>query len=176
MNFTAQHSMFEGLFDRVLKPEGEFRQALITAGYDPANSQTEYPIDIWARSLDVTARFLYPQLTRQAAYRAIGSVFVAGYFETIIGRMIAAAFPFFSARAFIQRAPRFLRSGIKEMNTELTWLGESKARLVMNGPHLDSCFVSAGVLDESFRRLKVPVRIEAKMLEGIESELIVDWS
>lgn len=176
MIFTAQFSMFEGLFDRVLKPAGEFREALKVAGYDMANPKPEYPIEVWRECLYVAAKFKYPQLTRDDAWRAIGRTFLQGYFETIIGRLIAAAFPHFSPRTFVSRAPRLMRSGVKELQTELEWLGETKARLLFHGPFKGSCFISAGIAEECFVRLKVPVRIDTKSLEGVDEELVFDWS
>lgn len=174
--FTAQHSMFEGLYDRVLKPDGEFRDAIKAAGYDSANPKNEYPIAVWQGCLEATARYKHPGLDRDAALRAIGRSFLNGYFETIVGRLIAAAFPYFSPRSFVTRVPRLLRAGIKELETDLEWQSKTKARLVLHGPHEGACFMSAGIAEECFARLKVPVRIEAKALEGIESEIVFDWS
>jgi len=143
MSFTAQYSMFEGLFDRVLKPAGPFREELLAAGYDSASPIPVYPMQVWHDCLKVSARFLFPQQPLDQALRAIGRQFLAGYFETIIGRMIAAAFPYFSPRTLMLRAPRLLRSGIKEMQTEIEWLSETKVKLTMRGPHEGAGFFSA---------------------------------
>lgn len=176
MNYTAQHSMFEGLFERLLKPQGEFRAALKTAGYDAAQSKPEYPIEVWQACLDVTAKFLYPDATRPEAYRRIGKLFMGGYFETIVGRLIAAALPFLSARTFLQRCPRFVKSGLKEMEASVEWLSATKARVLLNGPHVGSCFVSAGVFEFCFEKLKVTAVITPRDLDAPNGEIIVDFS
>lgn len=176
MNYTAQHSMFEGLFERVLKPEGDFQAALEAAGYDVTQSTTEYPIEVWQACLDVSAKFLYPDAERPEAWRRIGKVFMAGYFETIVGRMIGAALPFLSARTFLQRCPRFVKSGLKEMEATVEWLSGTKARLVLKGPHAGACWVSASVLELCFEKLKVKAVITTRDLDAPNGEIVVDFT
>ncbi len=175
-HFTSQYSMFEGLFDRVLKPEGAFLEALKAAGYDPATPKPVYPMAVWHRCLDVVAKHRFAQLPTADAYRATGRAFMAGFFETLVGRLIAAALPFLSPKTFVQRSPRFLRTGVNELETELEWLSDTKARVVMHGPHADACFVTAGVIEVSFERLRVPVRVEGRNLPNGDNELTIDWS
>lgn len=148
---------------------------MTAAGYDAKNPLTEYPTDVWRDGLAITSRFLFPKLGRDEAWREIGRIFLAGYFETIIGRVLAAAFPYFSARTLMLRAPRLLRSGIKELETDVEWLGETKVKLTMHGPYDGAGFFSAGIVEECFKRLKTPVQVEARAL-GDDSVLIIDWS
>jgi hypothetical protein len=82
--FTAQGSMFEGLYVKVLKPTGAFRDDLAKAGFDVQALRPEYPMDVWVACLDVTAKHLHPTLERFAAWRLIGRDFITGFLDTIV--------------------------------------------------------------------------------------------
>lgn len=174
--FTAQGSMFEGLFGKVLKPNGAFRDELKTVGFDVERIQPEYPMQVWVDCLDVTAKHRHPGVERFAAWRLIGRDFITGFLETIAGRLVAVAFPFLSPKTLVDRSPRFMRLGVKELEAKVTWRSANEAHLTLNGPHLGAAHLLAGVVEVCFERLKVKPTISAKNLDGIDGELVVTWS
>lgn len=173
--FTAQGSMFEGLYVRVLKPSGAFREDLLRAGFDVAAVKPEYPMEVWVACLDVTARHRHPGLERFAAWRLIGRDFITGFLETIVGRLVAVTLPFLSPKTFIERAPRFMRMGVKELESAVEWRGPRMALVSLNGPHQGTAFVMAGVMEVCLRRLGVEPTVEPSSGAGDASRLLISW-
>lgn len=174
--YTAQGSMFEGLYVRVLKPTGAFREALRRAGFDADAMLPEYPMQVWVDCLDVTAQHLHPGVERFSAWRLIGRDFITGFLDTIAGRLVAVALPFLSPRRFVSQAPRFLRLGVKELDASLDWHTPTTGTMRLPGPHAGAAFLTAGVLEVCLERLKVTPTLEPRALSGTESQLAVSWT
>jgi uncharacterized protein (TIGR02265 family) len=173
--FTAQGSMFEGLYVKVLKPTGPFRDDLAKAGFDMGALKPEYPMDVWIACLEVTARHLHPTLERHDAFRLIGRDFVTGFLDTIVGRLAAVALPFLSPKSFIDRSPRFMRMGVKEVQPIVEWVGPQSAVMTFDGPDAGTAFIVAGVLDVCLGRLGVSPTLVPRSLVGTASRLAVSW-
>lgn len=107
----TDQSIFEGLFTRVLKPEGAFAQELAAVGYDPRHPQNRYPTTVWAASLRVAARHVFQGEPEEVAMRKLGVMFIEGFYATIIGKMMGAMLPFVTAEGFIKRLPKLAASG-----------------------------------------------------------------
>jgi uncharacterized protein (TIGR02265 family) len=167
--------MFEGLYLKVLKPTGAFRDDLAKAGFDVAAVKPEYPMDVWLACLDVSARHLYPAMERYAAYRLIGHDFITGFLDTIAGRLIAVAFPFMSQKALIDRSPRFLRMGVKELQSQVEWVGPTSAVITYDGPDAGTAFLVAGVVEVCLKRLNVTATVTPRALVGAASRLSISW-
>jgi uncharacterized protein (TIGR02265 family) len=171
----TQGSMFEGLYERVLKPEGAFAEDLKVAGYDRSHPLPEYPDAVWVACLNVTAKHRFPLLERHVAWRQIGRLFIGGFLDTLVGKLIGAALPFLSAHSFITRVPRFVSAGLPGVLIGIEWLDAQKARLTLPGPHEGASYVMAGVLDVTLLRFKVTPEIEPALGEGKTSSLVVSW-
>ncbi len=167
--------MFEGLYVKVLKPQGAFQADLVKAGFDVTQVKPEYPMDVWVACLDVTARHLHPGQERYAAWRLIGHDFITGFLDTIVGRLVAVALPFLSPKAFIDRSPRFMRLGVKELESKVEWKGPQRAVVTLEGPHEGTAHLVAGVVDVCLERLKVTPSITPSSLDGTRSQLIISW-
>lgn len=174
--FTAQGSMFEGLYARVLKPTGAFKEDLRLAGFDVSAIRPEYAMQVWVDCLDVTARHKHPGLERFEAWRRIGRDFITGFLETIAGRLVAVALPFMSPKGFVTKAPRFMRLGVKELESSVEWLSPTHGVVTLEGPHEGAGFLTAGVVEVCLERLKVKPVITAKVLGGASSQLDVSWT
>jgi uncharacterized protein (TIGR02265 family) len=174
--FTAQGSMFEGLFAKHLKPTGAFKADLLAVGLDVDRILPEYPMAVWVACLDVTARHLHPQLDHLEAWKLIGADFITGFLDTIAGRIVAAALPFLSPKTFVDRAPRFMRLGVKELQSNIEWRSPTHAVVTLNGPHEGAAFLVCGVVEVCMRRLKVTPTTSARLLEGLSSQLEVSWT
>jgi uncharacterized protein (TIGR02265 family) len=167
--------MFEGLYVRVLKPQGAFQADLLKAGFDVKAVRPEYPMDVWVACLDVTARHLHPSHPRPAAWRRIGRDFITGFLDTIAGRLVAVALPFLSPKTFVDRCPRFMRLGVRELVSRVEWQEPRRAVLTLEGPHALTAFLIAGVVEVCLERLGVTPTITPSSLEGPRSQLVIAW-
>ncbi|MGV3623812.1 MAG: DUF2378 family protein, partial [Archangium sp.] len=131
MSVIAKHSMFDGLFSVALQPTGAFRDDLKAAGFDADRPRPEYPLEVWHDCLDVAARHLHPDETRERAWELLGAQFIEGYLKTLVGRIIAVAMPFLSPQSFVQRAPRFMSTGLVGADVSLDWSGSKAATVTM---------------------------------------------
>jgi uncharacterized protein (TIGR02265 family) len=115
MESTTDNTVFEGMFGRALKPTGKFVEDLRAIGYDPARPEIRYPTRVWRDALEVARRHCYPQLPAEQAQRMLGRRFVDGFFETIVGRLMAVAMPLIGTAMVCRRIPKYwaaVRTGI----------------------------------------------------------------
>jgi uncharacterized protein (TIGR02265 family) len=168
--------MFEGLYDRVLKPQGELERRVRAAGYDASAPKTEYPITVWIDCLAASAQVLSPELPQERAVWLLGRRFIEGYLETLIGKMISASFPFLSAGTFMKRVPRFVSSGLVEAGVSLTWPGETHAVLTVGGCAWYPGPLMGGVIEVVFERLGVTgAQFVANDATAHEGRLEITW-
>ncbi len=167
--------MFEGLYDKLLKPEGPFREQLKAAGYDAARAQPGYPIEVWVACLDVTWKARFPTLERHEAWRAIGRAFIEGYLDTLVGRLVSVALPFLTPKSFLQKSPRFLGAGVEGASVELEWKSDREVLVTLRGPHAGAAWVTAGVVDVCLARLGTTPTVQPSRLPGADSQLLVSW-
>lgn len=170
----ALQTMFEGLYARALRPTGAFKEALRAKGYDLDHQKPSYPLAVWAACLDVSAGELYPGESRAAAWQQLGRRFIEGYFQTLVGRLIATTLPFMSAKLFLGRVPRFMTTGLEGADAQLEWHDAHRVTLSIRGVHELSAAVMAGVLAGSFERMRISaVKLEPRSLTGLDAELVV---
>jgi uncharacterized protein (TIGR02265 family) len=171
--------MFEGLFRLALdvRPDSAFADELRAVGFDLRDLKSRYDKDVWTASLDVAARHQYPELERYVAWRQLGRDFIAGYFETMIGRLIAVVLPLTSPERFLQNVPAFVRTGTSGVTTDVDLNADARtATLTFDGPHAGSSALMAGVVEVCFERMKVAGgTFTPRQLEGTASALEVRW-
>jgi uncharacterized protein (TIGR02265 family) len=168
----ALQSLFEGLFVRALQPSGSFKDRLREKGFDLSRMQPKYPIQVWLDCVDVANSEVHPELSRPDAWVAIGDRFVEGYFQTLVGRMIATTLPFLSAKTFVGRSPRFISTGLEGVQQELKWENEKTALLSIRGGGELAGHLLVGVCHNVYRRMKIHgVRLEPRSLGGLDAEL-----
>jgi uncharacterized protein (TIGR02265 family) len=171
----ALHSMFEGMFVRALRVDGDFKAQLRAKGFDLDRAHPRYPITVWLDCVDLAATRLYPGESRAQAWQQLGRRFIDGYFETLVGKLITASFPFLSAKSFVTRVPRFMTSGLEGTELTLTWLDAHTATLRIVGSGDISAAFMSGILSVCFERLGAgAVKLEARSLGGRDSELRVE--
>ncbi|MFT3712612.1 MAG: DUF2378 family protein [Archangium sp.] len=169
---VALQSLFEGLFVRALQPNGTFKERLREKGFDLSRMQPRYPIQVWIDCVDVAISEVYPQLSRSDAWAAIGDRFVEGYFQTLVGRMIATTLPFLSAKTFVGRSPRFISTGLDGVQQELKWENDKTALLSIRGGGELAGHLLVGTCRNVYRRMKIEgVKLEPKALGGLDAEL-----
>lgn len=153
----ALHSMFEGLFVRALHVEGPLKETLRQKGFDLDKPQPRYPVTVWEDCVDAAVAELFPGVSRGEGWQRIGRRFIEGYFETMVGKVIAVALPFLSAKGFINRSPRFISTGVEGGKVTLEWLDERRALLRVTEAGDESGALMAGVMAVCFERMKQPL-------------------
>src|SRR3954470_18650653 len=109
-NHTVEAALFEGMFVRAMRPDPSFTAELKDLGFDLKRIQSRYPVEVWRKSLEVARRRLFGERPEERGYRALGNLFVEGYFETIIGKIISVPLSLVPAERVIQRMPRTWRA------------------------------------------------------------------
>jgi uncharacterized protein (TIGR02265 family) len=103
---TISQSAFEGLFRRVLNPQGAFLEELKQVGYDPAHERASYSLQVWDAALKTAARHVHPGVPREEALRRLGEAFLGGFFETLTGKLVSAALPLMGGDTLLKQLPR----------------------------------------------------------------------
>lgn len=176
MSVIAKHSMFDGLFSVALKPTGAFREDLKSAGFDPDRPKPEYALRVWHDCVDVAARHLYPNERRERAWELVGERFIEGYLQTLVGKLIAVALPFLSPQSFVQRAPRFMSTGLVGAEVKLDWKGSKSATVTLTNVEHPACHLLAGVIAVSLGRINARgVKIQASPFGNEGSQVTASW-
>ncbi len=131
----TNHSVFEGMFDRALRPAGSFAVALRGLGYDPERPELWYPTVTWNRALDVSREHLFPELSREDADRELGRRFIEGFFETITGKFVKLALPLVGPEGMLRRLPRYYQPTQTGTEIEILEDGPRTLRLRSTSDH-----------------------------------------
>jgi uncharacterized protein (TIGR02265 family) len=107
----TDQSVFEGLFANVLKPQGQFAADLVAVGYDPQRPERAYPTKVWVDSVKVACRHACPGMSELEALNRLGHLYITGFLDTIIGRLIGVSLQLLSPEMLIKRLPRWSAMG-----------------------------------------------------------------
>jgi uncharacterized protein (TIGR02265 family) len=127
---TTDGSVFEALFVRLLQPQGTFKDDLRAAGYDPDHLEMRYPNAVLLATLDVAARHVYPELSREAAHRKLGRRFTDRYFTTLLGRITRTLVLSLGVDRFVMQLPKFVRLSATGVSITVQKLGPGDFKLV----------------------------------------------
>ncbi len=175
---TTSHHMFEALFERRLKPEGDFARALRDAGYDPTRYSANYPTLVWTRCLEVTRVHRYAELSIDDAYRCIGREFTEGYLGTLMGRMISVTLPLMTPDSFVRRLNSYLRMARSDesLTFDVTWEGPGRIDARVHNPAAVPGTFVAGLIDAAMSRFGVTWSVEVQQQTPTDYELRVRWT
>lgn len=151
---VALHSMFEGLFNRALHVEGALKEQLRAAGFDLDRPEARYPVEVWERCVDLACAHRFPGVPRGEAWRRMGRIFIEGYFNTLVGKIIATALPFLGPKSFVDKSPRFITTGLEGADVWLEWHDVRNVTLHIHGAGDESGNLMAGVMEVCFERMK----------------------
>lgn len=152
---TIACSLFEALYVRALTPDGDFLEALCEAGFNPSKLQSHYPLELWPRCLEIARRHLHPNLSRELGMRALGALFIKGYYATTIGRVNVAAMPLLGMERTLRRVPRVLQLHAPALEAHLEQEGPGLWRLELVGPGFDPDFC-AGMIEAGAEPFEEP--------------------
>jgi uncharacterized protein (TIGR02265 family) len=177
MASTTNHSMFEALFDRRLKPTGPFAQALEAAGYDRAHASAKYPTEVWVACLEIARAHAYATLELSEAYRHLGREFCRGFLETLPGRLIGAAIPFMTPPSFLRKLATYIRMGRNDdrLTVELHTLSDRSAQLVVHNPAAVPGGFVGGMIDVAMEKLKAQHTLAIEQKTPFDYVLRVTW-
>lgn len=158
---AAETSLFIGLF-RGQPPNAQARAELKNLGVDPDRLESKYRVDIWARTIDIMRRSVYPELAIDEGCRRLGYDFAHGFEETIGGRMVLSLLPLLTPGKLLARMPRIFKLGRPDL--EASWVSTSptSGELKIGDRAQVSPYFDIGLIDFIvFRmRAKVESRVE----------------
>jgi uncharacterized protein (TIGR02265 family) len=170
-------SLFEGMFQRALTPDAALTADLRAVGFDPARIEGRYPIRVWLDSLNAARKRLYPGLSEEQGYRNLGRKFVDGYFETIIGRVVAVPLSLLGPDRMLPRLARSWRAARPDVTIDPP-VEEAKQRwrVKFHDPWAIPAF-QAGVVEAGGLRSNggKPVHVEIQNASGAGFELVISW-
>ena len=156
---TIACSLFEALYVRALAPDGDFLEELLQAGFNPAHLEPRYPVELWPRCLEIARRHVHPSLSHELGMRALGALFIKGYYATTIGRVNVAAMPLLGLERTLGRVPRVLQLHAPVLETKLEQQGPGLWRLELTGPGFDPDFC-AGMIEAGAEPFEVPFAVQ----------------
>jgi len=159
---TTDNSVFEGLFSKLLQPQGAFKADLRAAGYDVDNPEIRYPTSVLLACLDVAARHVHPELSREEAHRQLGRRFSNRYLTTILGRIIRTLIFALGVDKFIMQMPKIVALSTTALGAEVKKLPTpGEYLIVFRGESQSPDFIAGafegGAQDVSVFKLKAEV-------------------
>jgi uncharacterized protein (TIGR02265 family) len=154
-----QGSAVEGLFVRGLKPTGAFAEELRGVGLDLQRLEPTYPLSIWYAALRVARRHVAGHLDEEAGWRLLGDRFIAGFFDTLVGKLLAVGVPLLGPDKTLQRIARSWSTAQPTMRAEPVKEAEGRWRVTLHqqGVLPDFC---AGILQSALVRANVQPQVD----------------
>jgi uncharacterized protein (TIGR02265 family) len=170
-------ALFEGMFVRAIRPDPSFIAELKELGFDVARMQARYPVRVWRQSLEAARRRLFGERPEERGYRALGNLFVEGYFETIIGKILAIPLSLVAVDRVIQRMPKTWQAARADIRIDPP-LKESaqRWRVTFHDPDPVPGFF-AGVVEGASRhtKLKQGANVDIERLGPKGFDLVIWW-
>lgn len=135
-----------------------------------------YPLEDWARAVQVTVEELYPALPVEEAYTEVGRQVVAGYFETLIGRALAAMVRVLGPERTLRRLERNMRGANNYTKSSLTEVTPRRFVVTVNEPGLTRYVVRGILLGGLTLAGAQGLKVEVTRVDGDTSTYEVTWS
>ncbi len=163
---TMDGSVFEGLA-RQLKPTGAFADELKQAGFDPERLEAKYDEAVFARTIEVAARHVFPEVLLEVAHTKLGNALIDGYFETILGRVTGALMPVLGVGGALKRVQRLWTIAHHAMRITAENDGPNTWAISFSNAVMTSDLV-AGILQAALSRAdkRVKVHVVTRMPGG----------
>ncbi len=167
---------FEALFRHSLAPKGELLERLRRAGYDPDRPKGSYPTRVYKECLDIARRHLFGELAEEEGWRRLGHVWVSGFEQTVVGKVLAAAARMMGTDRCLARLPTYVRAGREDHEVDGHPIGPRAWRIVMKDPHRPLPHLTKGVLEAIVRLTGQPEpAVTLERVDGPQYELHVRW-
>lgn len=166
---TVDGSIFEGLFIRVLKPQGTFKSQLRGAGFDADRPEARYPEEVFGRALTIATVHAFADEHVAIAHRRIGHALIEGYFVTILGRVTGGLLPVLGVGGTLKRVGPLWK--VPQPGMEITAEAQGKGQwLVKFRDRVMTADLVAGILEAALRRADASVNadvIERRLGAGV---------
>lgn len=168
----VKSSVFEGMFTRALKPDAALREKLKVAGFDSDHVLDGYPRSVWRACVEVARQHLYADLSIPDGERKLGGHFVEGFFQTIVGRVMAVGFSAVGITRILQRIPRYAMA-----------LGGNDIKVILAGTTAMAHFTGAyhphfvaGALETGLSRAHPSLKVEVVRARASSFDLRLTWT
>jgi uncharacterized protein (TIGR02265 family) len=166
----TQGSAVEGMFVRALQPTGAFADELRAVGVDVKRLEPTYPTRVWQASLEVARRHTAAGLSENEGYRQLGHRFIGGFFDTLVGKMIAIGLPILGPDKMLQRLARTWASAQPDLKVQTLQNAAHDWRITLGGPRISADFC-AGILQGGLSRTGVTP--DVRVLERSEEHCVL---
>jgi uncharacterized protein (TIGR02265 family) len=171
---TTQGSAVEGMFVRALQPTGAFADELRKVGVDVTRLEPLYPTRVWQASLEVARRHTAARLPESEGYRQLGRKFIGGFFDTLVGKMIAIGLPILGPDKMLQRLARTWASAQPDLEVKTVQHAEHDWSITLGGPNISADFC-AGILEGGLSRTSVKPEVVVLERSSRHCVLQVRW-
>jgi uncharacterized protein (TIGR02265 family) len=168
----------EGLFVRALGPRltPDCKARLKVLGLDvDAKLLPAYSFDVWMKALEVVSSELYPTQPLPEAMFKVGSLLIAGYQETFLGRAVLGMIRVLGPRRMLMRATQNFRSANNYTESRVTDVDAKTVELWMNevGPHPT---FTAGIVYGALAATGVTPSVVVKDHDGHACTFVCTWT
>jgi uncharacterized protein (TIGR02265 family) len=126
---TAFHSLEKSLGAQL---DPALRAQFRALGVDFEHLQAAYPMETWEACLQLVWRGLYPTLSQEEAWRAMGRRFVEGYAQTRLGQATVLMGKVVGVRRMVHRMERHFHAATNTVIIVVRDLGERVLELEMS--------------------------------------------
>jgi uncharacterized protein (TIGR02265 family) len=144
----VDNALFEALFSPPKELPASLEAEFLRLGYDRHHAVGRYSGEVFARCLHAAAGALHPTLTVELGLRELGHEFVAGFRETILGRVATFALPMLGPARFLPRLPTRFASIRTDASAKVMVAGPNSATLDFTDPQPVGPFF-AGVVERA---------------------------
>jgi uncharacterized protein (TIGR02265 family) len=164
----TDQSVFEGLFTNVLKPKGLFAEDLVAVGYDPQRPERTYPTRIWIEAVKVACRHACPGMSEPEALNRLGRLYIGGYLDTIIGRLIGVSLQVLGPEMLIKRLPRWSAMGASGIEISVAQQAPGVWKATWKDTYPLAEFIAGVMQGGAARAGFTSVELAAKRVDGFD--------
>ena len=168
---TVARRAFEGLFQVALNDEPGLRTALREAGYSGEPDREFYSLRTWRDAVDVARAHRFGELPPDEGLRQMGRLFVDGFVQTTVGRVLASAAPWLGPERMLARMPSYMRTVRTDVSIAIVPLGVCHWRMTFEDPEPFGHFV-VGVIEQMLALCSV--KADPKLVEQTQSRYVID--
>ncbi|MBF5045213.1 DUF2378 family protein [Aggregicoccus sp. 17bor-14] len=154
----TQGSVVEGMFVRALQPTGAFADELRKVGVDVKRLEPTYSTQVWQAALAVARRHVAPGLSEAAGYQLLGQKFIGGFFDTLVGRLVAVGLPLVGPDRTLQRLARTWAAAQPTLKVETVQEAAQHWRITLREPGIIADFC-AGIFQGGLGRTGVKPQV-----------------
>jgi uncharacterized protein (TIGR02265 family) len=167
--------LFESLFIHGLRADAALAAQLRAEGVDLAALKLEYPVRVFNRCVERAGAHVYPGLPVEEARRQLGRVFIEGFAQTLLGKVVAVGMPLLGPVRYLKRFQDHLHMDSSPLRVTPVQLSERAFRMEFrNGVEVTPHFM-AGLLEAGLRFTRTEARVVAEELSPMSFDLHITW-